>query len=208
MIDLFMSGTLAVSVIVSLVRVISGWLLGGLVGAPLGFLMGRIPLIRSLTEPFIQFFRFIPPIAFVSLFIVWFGIGEISKVLLVFYGTVFIVVLNTIAGVSSIDQGLIRCAQSLGANHRQLLFHVVVPATVPYVITGLRIALGNSFMTIVAAEMLAAQSGLGYVIWSSRNFMLTDQIFVAILFLGLLGLSTDRLFGAVARRFFYRYQYK
>lgn len=206
LIDLLDGQVLFGAIGVSFVRIVSGWLIGGLIGIPLGVLMGRVRLIKDFVTPYIEFFRFIPPIAFVSLFLIWFGSGETSKIMLIIYTTVFIVVLNTMAGAMAVNEGVVRAARCLGAGRAQLLFRVIIPATVPYMVTGMRIAMGSSFMTIVAAEMIAANSGIGYIIWSSRNYMLTDQIFVAIVTLGLMGFASDRIVHWVAKHFLRRYQ--
>lgn len=194
------------AVVVSFLRIFSGWMLGSLIGVPIGLFMGRVPFIRDLATPYIEFFRFIPPIAFVTLFLIWFGAGEQSKVLLIVYTTLFIVVVNTMSGVLSIKPSSIQAALCLGANNRQILWRVIVPETVPHIVTGMRLAMGNSFMTIVAAEMLAASSGIGFIIWTSRGFMLTDQIFVAVITLGLMGFVTDWLFRALTRRLLSHYK--
>lgn len=193
-VDLTKSLELPKAVAVSFFRIISGWLLGALVGVPLGLVMGRVPLIRKAATPYVEFFRFIPPIAFVTLFLIWFGVGEQSKILLIFYTSVFIVVVNTMAGVLSIKSNSIRAALCLGASNKQILWRVILPETVPHIVTGMRLAMGNSFMTIVAAEMLAASSGIGFIMWTSRGYMLTDQIFVALIALGLMGFTADWLF--------------
>jgi NitT/TauT family transport system permease protein len=191
---------------ISLFRILSGWLLGALVGVPLGLLMGRIPLVRQAATPYVEFFRFIPPIAFVTLFLIWFGTGEQSKILLIFYTSVFIVVVNTMSGVMNVRPGSIRAALCLGATNRQILWRVILPETVPHVVTGMRLAMGNSFMTIVAAEMLAADSGIGFIMWTSRGFMLTDQIFVALIALGLMGFAADWFFRFAASKLLRRYR--
>lgn len=198
--ELAASGVLLESILASLTRIGGGWLTGAAIGIPIGLLMGRIPLVRVFVTPYVQGLRYIPPIAFVGLFVVWFGPGEASKILLVFYTAVFIVVINVMAGALAVPEGLIRAARSLGASEAQLLRRIVVPVTVPYMVTGLRMALGNGFIVIAAAEMLSAQSGMGFLIWSSRSLMLTDQIFVGFLVLGALGLATDRLFRWGMRR--------
>ncbi len=205
-VELTSSMVLPNAVLVSFFRILSGWLLGAAVGIPLGLFMGRVPLIRRIATPYIEFFRFVPPIAFVTLFLIWFGTGEQSKVLLIFYTSVFIIVVNTMAGVLSIRTASIRAALCLGASKRQIMWNVILPETIPYVITGMRLAMGNSFMTIVAAEMLAASSGIGFIIWTSRGFMLTDQIFVAVSTLGLMGLVADWLFRFVSSRTLRRYK--
>jgi len=197
-VELTRDGTLVESCLVSLRRIGLGWAAGILVGAPLGILMGRVKLVRTLLDPYIEFFRFIPPIAFVTVAIAWFGIGETSKVVLIFYTSVFIVTINTIAGVLGIEESKLRAAASLGASRRQTFVSVVLPATVPTIVTGARLALGNSFLTIVSAEIVAAQSGLGSLIWTSRNFGRIDWIFVGIIALGVLGFLCDRAIRFVA----------
>jgi taurine transport system permease protein len=191
---------------ISFFRIVSGWLLGAIVGAPLGLLMGRVLIIRKLATPYVEFFRFIPPIAFVTLFLIWFGTGEQAKILLIFYTSVFIVVVNTMAGVLSIKSNSIRAALCLGATNRQVLWRVILPEAIPYIVTGMRLAMGNSFMTIVAAEMLAASSGIGYIMWTSRGFMLTDQIFVALITLGLMGFTADWIFRLATANFLRRFR--
>ncbi len=192
-VELIGDGTLGTSVWASLKRIALGWALGVVVGAPLGILMGRFSLVRKLLDPYVEFFRFIPPVAFVTLAIVWFGIGETSKIVLIFYTSVFLVTINTIAGVMAINESKLRAAVSLGANRWQVLSSVVLPASVPHVVTGARLAMGNSFLTIVSAEMVAADDGLGALIWQSRNYARIDWIFVGIITLGLLGFLCDRI---------------
>lgn len=200
-VQMILDGTLVEHVGVSLFRILTGWVTGALLlGIPIGLVMGHIRLIRELVDPFIEFFRVIPPIAFVTLAMIWFGLGELSKVVLIVYTTLFATVINVIAGVRSVNPVLTRASQCLGASRPQVFFHVVLPATVPYLITAMRIAMGNAFLTIVAAEMIAAESGLGFLIFNSRLFMLTDRIFVAIVSLGFLGLAVDRMFRLLADR--------
>jgi NitT/TauT family transport system permease protein len=130
----------------------------------------------------------------ITVAVIWFGIGEASKIFLIIYTTVFIVIINTAAGVSAIAHNKIRAAQALGASRVQIFFHVALPATVPYILTGMRLAMANSFTTIVAAELIAANEGLGKMLWDGRMFMLVDDIFVSLVALGLLGFAVDRLF--------------
>jgi taurine transport system permease protein len=207
-IELAADGTLGDSVIASARRILIGWGLGLLVGVPVGLLMGRVQAIRTLLDPYIEFFRFIPPIAFVTLAVVWFGIGESSKVVLIFYTSVFIVTLNTIAGVLAVNESKLRAAASLGAGRWQTIQHVVLPATVPHIVTGARLAMGNSFLTIVSAEIVAAQVGLGALIWTSRNYGRIDWVFVGIIVLGILGFVFDRILRIAAARVLGRYGVK
>ncbi|MGW1711822.1 ABC transporter permease [Streptomyces sp. NPDC002156] len=206
--DLAADGTLTNSVIASSRRILIGWGLGLLVGIPVGLLIGQIRIVRQLLEPYIEFFRFIPPVAFVTLAVVWLGIGESSKVVLIFYTSVFIVILNTSAGVMAVSESKLRAAASLGAGRRQILTGIVLPSTVPHIVTGARLAMGNSFLTIVSAEIVAAQVGLGSLIWTSRNYGRIDWVFVGIITLGILGFVFDRVLRIVASRVLRRYGVK
>ena len=197
---LIASGDLAAHIGASMTRILLGFSLGSAIAVPMGLLMGNLPPVRRFLEAYIDFFRYIPALALVTLAMLWFGIGEASKVFLITYSTVFIVTINTVAGVVSIPAVKLRAARSLGASQAQMFFHVTLPASVPFILTGMRIAMGAAFTTIVAAEMVAAQSGLGFLIFSSRLYMQTDAIFVAIVTLGLLGFTTD----AVMRRLMVR----
>ena len=193
-IELAQDGSLGENVIVSLSRILSGFFFGTLIGVPLGLIIGSFPLARRILEPYTEFFRFIPPTALITVAVIWFGIGEGSKIFLFIYTTLFTVILNTSAGVAAVAPNKIRAAQSLGANRLQLFCFIALPATIPYILTGMRLAMGNSFVTIIAAELVAANSGLGKMIWDSRMYMLVDDIFVALVVLGLLGFGTDKLF--------------
>jgi ABC-type nitrate/sulfonate/bicarbonate transport system permease component len=178
----------------SLQRILAGFVAGSLLGIPTGLAMGSFLPVRKLLEPYTEFLRFIPSVAMITVAVIWFGIGEASKIFLIIYTTIFIVILNTAAGVSAIAPNKIRAAESLGATRAQIFVHVALPATVPYILTGMRLAMANSFTTIVAAELIAANDGLGKMLWDGRLFMLVDEIFVSLVTLGLLGFVTDRLF--------------
>ena len=193
-IELAQDGTLWEQASASLGRIAAGFAGGSLIGIPLGLAIGSFRFVRRLLEPYTEFLRFIPATALITVAVIWFGIGEGSKIFLIIYTTVFIVILNTAAGVSAVAPNKIRAARSLGAGPAQVFFFVALPATVPYILTGMRLAMANSFVTIVAAELVAANNGLGRMIWDSRMYMLVDQIFVALLVLGLLGFTADRLF--------------
>jgi NitT/TauT family transport system permease protein len=188
------SGILFEHLWASLQRILAGFVAGSLLGIPIGLAMGSFRPVRKILEPYTEFLRFIPSVAMITVAVIWFGIGEASKVFLIIYTTIFIVILNTAAGVSAIAPNKIRAAESLGATQAQIFFHVALPATVPYILTGMRLAMANSFTTIVAAELIAANDGLGKMLWDGRLFMLVDEIFVSLVTLGLLGFVTDRLF--------------
>ena len=193
-VELAEDGTLWSNASVSLQRIALGFLFGSLLGVPLGLAIGSFAIVRRLLEPYTEFLRFIPATALITVAVIWFGIGEGSKVFLIIYTTIFIVIINTAAGVSAVAPNKIRAARSLGASRAQVFFFVALPATLPYILTGMRLAMGNSFVTIIAAELVAANAGLGKMIWDARLYMLVDQIFVALLVLGLLGFTADRLF--------------
>jgi len=192
--EMIKDGTLWGHIQISLFRILTGWAIGSGLGIPLGLLMGDIRFIRNMLNPYVQFFRFIPPISFVTLSLIWFGMGETSKVVLIIYTTIFIVTINTIAGVMSVNSIHVQSALSLGANRFNIFIRVIFPSTVPFLLTGMRLAMGNSFMTIVSAEMIAADKGLGFLIFTSRLFMQTEKIFVGIISLGILGFVVDAIF--------------
>jgi NitT/TauT family transport system permease protein len=193
-IELAEDGTLWEQSSASLARIATGFVGGSLIGIPIGLAIGSFPIVRRLLEPYTEFLRFIPATAMITVAVIWFGIGESSKIFLIIYTTVFIVIINTAAGVTAVAPNKIRAARSLGANSAQVFFSVALPATVPYILTGMRLAMANSFVTIIAAELVAANNGLGRMIWDSRMYMLVDQIFVALVVLGFLGFTADRLF--------------
>ena len=193
-IELAEDGTLWEQSSASLARIASGLVGGSLIGIPIGLAIGSFPIVRRLLEPYTEFLRFIPATAMITVAVIWFGIGESSKIFLIIYTTVFIVIINTAAGVNAVAPNKIRAARSLGAGPFQIFFFVALPATVPYILTGMRLAMANSFVTIIAAELVAANNGLGRMIWDSRMYMLVDQIFVALVVLGFLGFTADRLF--------------
>jgi len=203
--DLARSGTLGTAVGASLRRVLLGWLLGSVIAIPLGILAGTSRAARAIIDPFIHFFRFVPALALISLFILWFGVGESSKINLVAYAAGFIITVTTASGAASVPADKVNAARCLGATRLQVLRRVVIPSTVPSIFTGMRLALANAFLVIVAAEALATQSGIGYLIWNARNFFRTDQIFVGIICFGLLGFLGDRLWKLLGTRVLGRY---
>ncbi len=178
---------------ISMIRVAIGWARGILIAVPLGLFIGKFRLVKFLLEPLLNFFRFVPAIGFLTLFLMWFGVGEESKLILITYATIFPVAVNTIAGVSGIDPVKYQAAASLGASQLQAFLTVTVPGTVPGIFTGIRLGLSGAIISIVAAEMLAANSGIGYLIYTSRLYYRTDWIFVGIVTLGVIGFVLDKL---------------
>jgi NitT/TauT family transport system permease protein len=203
--ELIVSGRLWGSISISLQRVFTGWLYGSVIGIPLGLLAGSSKYSRAALDPFIHFFRFVPALALTSLFILWFGIGEASKVNLVAYAVVFVVLVSTASGVSSINKDKILGAKSLGARRADLFFKIYLPATFTSIFTGMRLALANAYLVIVAAEAIAAQEGIGFLIWNSRTFFRTDYMFVGIFCFGFLGFISDRLWRLLGRTLLSRF---
>jgi ABC-type nitrate/sulfonate/bicarbonate transport system permease component len=203
--ELITTHTIFTAIGVSLGRILAGWLLGSIIAIPIGLIVGSFAPARSIVDPFVHFFRFVPAIALVTLFIVWFGVGEVSKILLIAYATAFIVVVNTASGVSSIPAEKLDAARCLGASRRQVFLHVVIPASLPSIYVAMRLALASSFLVIVAAEMLAADSGLGYLIWTSRLYFRIDWMFAALVTLGVLGFTCDWLWKLLGRTTLERY---
>jgi NitT/TauT family transport system permease protein len=199
--EMTLSGELGGHILISMQRIWVGFFVGSFIAIPLGLLMGVNRTIRTILEPYSQFLRFIPAIAWITPMIIWFGIGELSKVLLIIYTTIFIVLINTMVGVTNISENKVRAARSLGASPFQAFIYMTLPAALPFALTGMRLAMGNSFMTVVSAEMLAAESGLGYLIFNARLWMATDQIFIGIACLGALGMLTDWAFRQAIKRY-------
>ncbi len=204
-IELIQRGLLFEHIGISMFRILTGFTLGSIVAIPLGLVIGSYLSVRQVFDPFIHFLRFIPALALTTLFLVWFGVGEVSKVLLVMYSTGFIVVINTATGVVTIHKNKMRAAQTLGATPWQIFWLVTVPATVPSMYVGMRLALAGSFLVIVAVEMLAAESGLGYLIWTSKLYFRIDWMFVGIFLLGFFGLVTDYSWKMIGRHLLGRY---
>ena len=203
--ELLANGTLVENMLASLKRIAFGFVLGSALGVPIGLAIGSFSLTRKLIEPWTEFLRFIPATGMITISVIWFGIGEESKIFLIIYTTIFIVILNTAAGVASIAPNKLRAAQALGANRWQMFSLVALPATIPFILTGMRLAMANSFTTIVAAELVSAQAGLGVMLWNARMFMLVDDIFVSLVTLGILGFAADRMFRFGIYRFAGRY---
>jgi NitT/TauT family transport system permease protein len=184
----------------SLGRILVGFLLGSGLAIVLGVLMGRIRLVNELGDPVVEVLRYLSPTAMIPIAVIWFGIGETSKYFLIFWGTFFFVLINTIAGVVRTPVARQRAARCRGANEVQIFLLIVIPSALPYIVTGMRVAMAASFMSIIPAEMLAADSGLGYLLQQSSLLIQTDRIFVALAMICGLGFLTDRLFRLVVER--------
>lgn len=199
-IELAKDGTLATDTIASLRRVLIGFGIGTVLAVVVGFLIGWYAVIRALVEPYIQFFRTIPPLAIIPLAIVLMGIGELPKVFVIFLAAFLVSVVATYQGVVTVDRTLINAARVLGAGDGLIFLRVVIPASVPYILVGLRTGLGAAWATLVAAELIAAQDGLGYRMQHAQIYYDIPTIFVSLLVIGILGLVMDRLLLFAERR--------
>ena len=204
-VPMLLSGEILADASISMVRVLVGFTSGSFVGIVMGVLLGRIRLLHDLVDPSIELLRYLSPTAMIPIAVIWFGIGETSKYFLIFWGTFFIVLINTTAGVWRTPIVRQRAAECLGANQMQIFAWVVVPSAVPYIITGMRVAMASSFMSIIPAEILAADSGIGYLLQKSSMLLQTDRIFVALLTICLLGFLADRVFRLIVDRMLARY---
>jgi len=201
--DILGSGSLLDNAIISLTRVVSGFLLGIVVAIPIGIGMGRVRWINDMVDPIIELIRPIPPIAWIPLALAWFKIGLASILFIIFIGSFFPVLLNTIDGVRRVNRTWIETAYMYGAKELQLLVKVIIPAAAPTIWTGIRVGFGIAWMSVVAAEMLpGTTSGLGYLIMYSYNFGQVQVIIAGMIVIGIIGLGIDIILKEVERRKF------
>ena len=181
-------------------RVFIGVTLGIVLAVPVGFLLGWYRTIRSFSDPVINFFRALPPIALIPLVIVYFGIGEPAKIVILFYASFFAGVIVMYEGIAQISPIYVRVARTLGANDLEIFGKVIVPLTIPHILTAVRVALGVAWATLVASELIAAQQGLGALIQNASSFFQLDIIYVGIICIGLIALTMDLTLRAATRR--------
>lgn len=185
---------------ISILRVFAAFLASCLTAIPVGLAMGMSRIFRGIFDPPIEFYRPIPPLAYLPLIIIWFGIGEVSKILLIYLACFAPMALSTRAGVRSVSIEQIHAAYSLGATHSQVIRYVVLRAALPEILTGMRIGIGFGWTTLVAAEMVAAAAGLGYMILNASEFLVTDVVVMGIIVIGLIALLSDLLMRAIERK--------
>ncbi|MGE8410533.1 MAG: ABC transporter permease subunit [Pseudomonas sp.] len=184
----------------SALRVFSAFALAVVTAIPLGILMGVNRIARGIFDPLVEFYRPLPPLAYLPLVVIWMGIGEGSKVLLIYLAMFAPLALSARAGVRSVAIEQIHALYSMGASRGQVLRHVIMPAALPEMLTGMRIAIGFGWTTLVAAEMVAATAGLGFMVLSASKFMVTEVVIMGILVIGLLALLFDFAMRALERR--------
>jgi NitT/TauT family transport system permease protein len=183
-------------------RVVGGFVLGAIIAVPLGVLMGAYKPIEAFLEPFVSFARYLPASAFIPLLILWAGIGELQKLLVIFIGSVFQVVLMVAITVASVRRDLVEAALTLGARDRGILGRVLIPASAPDIAEILRLVLGWAWTYVIVAELIGSSSGIGHMIIDSQALLATGQIIFGIIVIGVIGLVSDFLFKAANRRLF------
>lgn len=199
--DGYANATLLEHMAASLWRVLAALVCTMAIGVPAGLLIATSRLGRGILDPLVEFIRPLPPLAYLPLIIIWFGIGEPSKVLVIGIAMLAPIVISTAAGVRAAGESQIRAALAFGATRSQVLREVMLPAALPSVLTGMRIALGAGWTTLVAAELVAATRGLGYMIQSAAQFLVTDMVIAGILVISALATVTEVALRWVERRF-------
>jgi NitT/TauT family transport system permease protein len=185
------SGELIIDSIGSMYRVLVGFVIGAGLALPIGLAMGASQRVYAWFNPLFQLLRPIPPIAYIPLSILWFGLGNPPAVFLIVLGAFFPVLMNTIAGVRQVDSIYLRAARNLGANQRTMFLKVILPAAVPYILAGVRIGIGTAFIVVIVSEMIAVNNGLGFRILEAREYFWSDKIIAGMITIGLWGLAID-----------------
>lgn len=200
--EMLTSGELLRDLSASLTRVVVGFSIAALLGVPLGTLAGRNRWVAGVIDPIISVLRPIPPIALLPIMVVWLGIGDASKIIFIAYAAFFQIFLTTFNGVQAVEPLLLRAAQTLGAPRWRIFRYVVLPAAMPYIVTGIRLGFSVSLFVIVAAEFIGASSGLGFLIFESRVYFEVDKMMVAAMTIGVLGFLFDFGMKRIERRLF------
>ena len=196
----FMDATLWQHLAASLLRILTALLAAVLIGIPVGIAMGLSPTVRGILDPLIELYRPVPPLAYLPLMVIWFGIGETSKILLIYLAIFAPVAMSTMAGVRSAKQVRIRAAEALGASRIQVVWHVILPGALPEILTGFRIGLGVGWSTLVAAELIAATRGLGFMVQSAGEFLATDVVLAGIGVIAVIAFCLELGLRALQRR--------
>lgn len=187
---------------VSIYRIVAGWLAATVLAVPIGVMMGNFRLVEGTLEPLVSTVRYMPVVALIPLTILWAGIGDTQKILILFIGTFFQQVLMIMNNTKSVDMTLIRAGQTLGFSNTEILWRIVLPASMPAIWDTLRITMGWTWTYLVVAELVAAQDGLGRRIMDAQRYLATHTIIFGTIFIGLLGLVTDYLFKTAGQKMF------
>jgi NitT/TauT family transport system permease protein len=202
LVNAFTMGGIWPDIGISFFRILMGFIVAVVIGVPLGILVGAFKFAEGIVQPFTEFLRYMPVPAFVPLVMVWFGIDESAKMMIILLGTLFQLIPMVADNVRAVPEDLISAVYTLGANRRTTIMKVIIPAIAPRIMDTLRIMMGWAWTYLTVAELVAANSGLGYNILKAQRFLKTDVIFGGILIIGLLGLLTDRLFSGLNRKLF------
>lgn len=202
-VKLIVSGQLFRDILDTLYKVLFGMLLASVVGITLGIVLGWFKRLETLCRLVISILRPIPPIAWIPFSIIWFGIGLGPAVFIIFMGCVFPILISTIDGVHRTDSVLIEAAQSFGASNAQMLTEVILPSSLPHIVSGLKVAIGIALMCTISGEMIGSSSGIGYMILTSTNLFDTGSTVVGMLVIGIIGIIFDYIFTKVQERIFW-----
>jgi NitT/TauT family transport system permease protein/taurine transport system permease protein len=185
---------------VSSARITVGFVAAIVLGVPIGLVMARNAVIFRLIDPFLQFARPVPPLAYIPLLVVWFGIGELPKVLLILFGTIPVIIIGTISGVKATPALRISVARTLGATEAQIFRHVILPSALPEIFTAMRVGIGVAWTCLVAAELIAADQGLGWLVQYAGQALQVSIVIVGIIVIGLLGYAMELIIRVLERR--------
>ena len=202
-VKLSVSGKLFIDIFETLYKVLFGMLLASTVGILLGIILGWYKRLETLCKLVISILRPIPPIAWIPFSIIWFGLGIGPAVFIIFMGCVFPILISTIDGVHRTDSVLIEAAQSFGASNSQMLTEVIIPSSLPYIVSGLKVAIGIALMCTISGEMIGSSSGIGYMILTSTNLFDTGSTVVGMLVIGVIGIIFDYIFTKIQERIFW-----
>ncbi len=193
-------GTIWGHIGISLFRVFGGFVIGFIVAIPVAFLMGWYKIFRNLVEPWIQFVRNIPPIAYIPLVIAGVGVGEKAKIVVIFVATFLVMVISIYQGVRNVDVTLIKAAKVLGANSNDIFLKIVIPASTPFILVGVRLGLSAALTTLVAAEMTGASRGLGMMVTSAGQYYDMATVLMGIIVIGIIGLTLEKIVKFLERK--------
>lgn len=200
--EFYEEGTLFENIGVSVERMLKGFFVGSVLGILLGYIMAKIPIFESILQPIINIIGAIPPYAFMPLLTIWFGVGEFAKIVMIVLATFIPILSATIQGVKSINILHIRSAKTLGCNEIQLFYHVVVKTALPYIISGMKTSIGLCFAALVVAEMIGANTGLGFIIVDGRNWFKVADMFMAMVSIAVLQTLFQAILTVIERKLF------
>jgi len=192
---LIVEGILFEHMQVSLGRFVAGYFLAAIPAILLGMILGRLPRVWQIFDPIVQVLRPVSPVAWSPFIVLWFGIGNMPAIVIIFIAAFFPILITTVNGVNKIDRSYLKIAENLEIKHLQLMYKFIFPASFPSIVSGLRLAVGTGWIFLVAGEMVGAQSGLGFMIVDSRNTLNLDFVLAGIIFIGVSGYLLDRIIG-------------